>query len=234
MLKSFFIMGLYLLSFSGRAMASANIDTLEGNMDIRVLRAIFTMNPWLSYDVDYSWKMGTPSFSTETRHYNIHNGQYLVDNGVVKSIKNYGLSFSVDTAGKAISVNNTAGTPLSVLLFFDFDNSQAWSYHIKRTYVVDSGSLRKLVVEFKPASPWESYTAVYDPANFLPKQVRYSMKQNNSSGQRADYEYICNFKNYQTTAFDEAVFSHDPYFSRENGTPVLKPAYSNYQLFIYP
>lgn len=221
------------LVFSNKGLASTNSDTLNGIMDINIFRSLTDRYSWLSYDVDYTWKMGSPSSKTETRHYQMHNGQYLAEGGTKKRIQSYSNHFTVDTATKGISIMKRKNF-MSIILFFDFDDSENWQHNIQRTYVVDSGSLRKLVVEFKPSSQMERYTAVYDPADFLPKQIRYFRKHVNSAGQREDYEFICNFKNYQTTAFDESVFSNDPYFSRVDGVPVLKEAYSTYKLFIYP
>lgn len=229
MRKKYFIVIILLLV--GNLLFASAKDTLPGNTDIMVFRYLESGLSWLSFDVDFSWKINSPSFEKETRHFQFHNDQYCIQTPLQKKIQNYSFRYSVDTNLKVISVEprrNFSGS----LMFFDFENQQIRERHILRTYTVDTGSLRKLVVEFKDESPWAKYSVVYDPLDFLPKQIRYSMKQVNSSGQRADHEYICDFKNYQTIAFDESVFSNEPYFRRVDGTLVLTEEYHNYRLNI--
>jgi hypothetical protein len=206
-------------------------DTLPGNNDVMIFQNMPSVYPWLRFDVDVSSEINSPDFSTETRHYHIHNGQYSIQKSFGRSIQNYSSRFTVDTISKVVSIAERNNV-LTAIMLFDFDNNQLWERHVQRVYTADSGSLRKLVIEFKPESPWEKYSVVYDPVDFLPKQIRYSMKQLNGAGQRADDVYVCDFKNYQTTAFDESVFSNEPYFTRVNGKPTLTETYSNYFLHI--
>lgn len=228
MRNKYLITVILLLLASAQLFASAK-DSLPGNTDIMVFRYLESGFSWLSFDVDFSWKINSSSFEKETRHFQHHNDQYFIQLPTRKKVQNYSCRFSVDTSSKVISIEPRRSF-FSSFMFFDFDNSMVWERHILRTYTVDTGSLRKLVVEFKNESPWGVYTVVYDPLDFLPKQIRYTMKQFNGAGQRVDDEYVCDFKNYQTTAFDEAVFSNEPYFKRVDGVPVLTDAFRNYFL----
>jgi hypothetical protein len=206
-------------------------DTLPADKDIMVFREMPTFFPWLRFDIDISSKINSPSFQTETRHYQIHNGQYSIQKSFGKAIQNYSYRFSIDTTSKVISISERKDV-LSTFMFFNFNNSFILERHLEKMYAVDSGSLRKLVMEFKIESPWSKYIVVYDPVEFLPKQIKYSLKRLNNAGQRVDDEYVCEFKNYQTTAFDDSVFSNEPYFTRVNGELVLTQPYSHYKLII--
>ncbi|WP_127132529.1 hypothetical protein [Pseudoflavitalea rhizosphaerae] len=236
MKKQFIISILALLLLSNMLYASGKDvalirDTLPADKDVMVFRSMPSFFPWLRFDVEISSGINSQAFETETRHYQIHNGQYSIQRTYGKLVQNYSHRFTVDTVSKVVAITERKNV-LSAIMFFNFDNGIFWERHIQRMYAVDSGSLRKLVMEFKPESPWEKYIVVYDPVEFLPKQIRYTMKKVNSSGQREDDEYICDFKNYQTTAFDESVFSNEPYFKRVDGKPMLTETYSNYFLHI--
>ncbi len=58
--------------------AFSNRDTLPADRDIMVFREMPTFFPWLRFDIDISSRINSPSFQTETRHYQIHNGQYSI------------------------------------------------------------------------------------------------------------------------------------------------------------
>lgn len=211
-----------------QADASIIKDTSEANTDLTILRTLFSQHQWLKVDVEYSSKTDNSGFHTEWKYYHFKNGQYAIRFGSEKYIKNYAYSFRIDTIEKIISFPPEADA-FSVLMVINPESSRIKEF-ATRVYVVDSGSLRKLVVDFKPSSGMERYVAVYDPSVFLPLEVRCTYKYINSSGHRDDHEFIYRFHNYQTTPFDESVFSNAPYFERVNGELKLTAAYSGYKL----
>lgn len=216
------------LLYSIQAKASTIKDTSDANTDLTILRTLFSLHPWLKVDVEYSSKTDNSGFQTNWKYYHFKNGQYAIKSGAERYVKNYAYSFRVDTIEKIISFPPEVDA-FSVLMVINPASSGIRNF-VERMYVVDSGSLKKLVVDFKPSSVMEKYIAVYDPSSFLPLEIRYSYKYINSSGQRDDHEFICRFHNYQTTAFDELVFSSDPYLQRINGELALTAAYSDYKL----
>lgn len=219
--------------FAAGTVRASGADTLSGEDQISILRAIPVMYPWLRYEVDYKWKMNIQPFKTESRKFYANNGRYAVETPTVIVRQNYYYNFSVDTVAKTITTGER-NSFLSMMMFFDFDNRMIRENITLRSYAIDSGSLRKLVIDFKPSSSWEKYIVIYDPLTLLPKQIKIIMKATNSAGQRADNEYIIDFRNYQTTPFDESVFSNETWFTRQEDALVLKEAYSDYKLINIP
>lgn len=213
---------------SFQAAASIVKDTSEADTDLILLRTLFSEHPWLRVDVEHSSKTDNSGFHTQWKYFHFRNGQYAISAGSEKYVKNHIYSFRVDTMDKIISFPPESDA-FSVLMVMNPASPKIKKF-VSRMYVVDSGSVRKLVVDFNDISSMGKYIAVYDPSNFLPLEIRYTYKYINSSGQRNDHEFIYRFHNYQTAAFDESVFSSAPYFERVNGELAVTAAYSTYKL----
>ncbi|MBO9634002.1 MAG: hypothetical protein J7578_12880, partial [Chitinophagaceae bacterium] len=155
-------------------------DTAIATYELLSIRAMINNYPYLRFDVDYSSKMYTPGFVTEQRQVWVHNGQFLMknNNGRLRC-QNYGFNFSVDSAQKILSINKRAEI-FQVIMNFDLLNKTDQKYFLSRSYIVDTASWRKLVIEFTPDAPWGYYSVVFDPSNFLPLKIRYTMKHLNS------------------------------------------------------
>lgn len=223
-----------LLTATVTANASTVRDTGIINLDLISMRAMINAIPYLSCDVEYRFKMNTTGFVTEQRQLKIHNNQFVMkrSNGR-KLFQNYGCTFSVDSVQGVITIGKQTDA-FKLIMNFDLNNKINQKYFLKNIYVTDTASFRKLVVEFTPDAPWGYYSVIYDPANFLPLKIRYTMKHLNNSGQSADHEFQLDLSNYQMTPFDDSVFSNEPYFKRVDGELVLTEAYSSYKLIKNP
>lgn len=227
-----------LFALLAAATVTANANTVRDtgimNLDLISMRAMINAIPYLSCDAEYRFKMNTPGFVTEQRQLKFHNNQFLLKSSTGRIlIQNYGSTFSVDSVQRMISIG-TMTDVFRILMNFDLNNKTNQQYFLKSIHVTDTASLRKLVVEFTPDAPWGYYSVVYDPANYLPLKIRYTMKHLNSSGQPADHEFQLDISNYQMTPFDDSVFSNEPYFKRVDGELVLTEAYSAYKLIKNP
>jgi hypothetical protein len=102
---------------------------------------------------------------------------------------------------------------------------------MKAMAVADSGSFRKLTMQFDSLSLYTHYEVVYDTASRLVTHVNYSMRKMLDPQVEDRVHMRIVFSNYQVNVFDETVFDHSRFFTLYGPKDIrLKQTYEDYEV----
>jgi hypothetical protein len=102
--------------------------------------------------------------------------------------------------------------------------------YVQRMYKVDSAAFKKIKVDFKPGFPYLAYEMVYDTAQMLPVCVKYKIKREDGTTSGGYDQFHYHFTGFSSASFSDAIFSTDPFFTKENGAWKLTAPYTQYKI----
>jgi hypothetical protein len=207
-------------------------DTTDANMDLLMLNAVINQPGYLGFTV-----------TCVADHVSLFDNRHDTLSGQVK-IKGQKVYVQLDSTLQVQNdlynaiIQHANGTiflrkkkPVRQAMWqLDLLDRSFVNGYVQRMYTVDSAAFKKITVDFKPGFPYLSYEMVYDTAQLLPVCIKYKLKREDGTTAGGYDLYHYHFSGFSTTAFSDAIFSTDPFFTKENGAWKLTAPYTQYKI----
>lgn len=207
-----------------------NRDSLPAGIHLSLLERSIQEANFLSFNLSMITRQPGQVPDTLSGQYKLNKNKYHVQLGNIVSMQNDRFSMTLYPADKIMMIAKSRSTYAKVMQV-DLLDSLVQKGYITGMTVTDTATYHKLTVTFNDRGPYVSYSIVYNLQQGVPLLVKYTLRNFNENGVRADQDIVITYNNFQYGQFTDSVFSTDPFFSWQGGRAQMTPAYSDYTLF---
>lgn len=197
--------------------------------------SLYTFDTYSVYD--YSDSSSNHVIDSVHTTFTVAGDKYQVITDTTEEVQSDLYNVKVDNVDSFIIISKPK--PVFPLIVQGDMLDSAFQQYLTRAWVVDSGSLRNILTEFRLSSPYYSYLIAYDSVmDFI--AVKYSMRNHIPLTPSGSYTILPPAYDYTNlvmsvyitmpSTWPSGLFDTDKYFTRVGNTYTPKAPYTNYEV----